>query len=944
MWYQTEAAMETRQRAATEAKSGSSPRIDHEDFPYEGEAGRTQRSPVHVPIPGGLVRSIEVHRTINVATDPQLKDAALTGALHRFESGEELAIPFVYHDPAARKLVLVVPEALRHEALRERARLLERLAADTRHPIPRYAAEAKIVIGRHELAAFLEQKHVADGAPGTEPADAGARERDEESSQRSSELAARADELDKRAKELDERTQELDKRTQELDRRQQRLAQRGEEVTSREDELRTLAEELEVRQREIAFREQELEGRVEALRVREQEVARSVAAARPAAKSVPPPAAAPIAQDVVEDDVEELDDIDAVGTSPGLVADDAVEIVEDGTPITKAPVLVDDEDVVEEVDDLVEVVTGVGPIEQISKSVRASGVVVVTSKTGAKPARETEPELDASSLPSPGMAPPPGFLADESIQMAAAVNGDQVMLFARVGEGHEAAFAGSVDLLAQLVLVDQRPVVLLTLVGAGDQRPYVRRAALDPFRADHKAVLERLRSKFAATVAQFRQDGRFDRSFEVAAERESNVQMVLERARRQPQTGDASIAIERALAVPPPVRDNNHPFRSERGAARDAAQAFERVHRIGDWSVADKRDHALLVLSIPRGVVDAAVQEATDDALKFGIALPADLAKRAIAGGMASDTAELTSKLVAAFSKTAVSPDRGGLSPERVAANWEALLSAASENEVAIDSATHELAWTHIRAVRPRSEGAAALADVEVESLPQMGVPELAMLLEHPKVRVEAALELCSRGDPDILPVLYRAVRKMPRTEVVRVVPRVLTFGEAAGDALIDGLTARKTFVRHASALALGHLKLRRALVPLVHLLQNEPSDVWQDVARVLGEFGVAGLRTLTRALKDPKGQEERFSYALACFADAGCVRQVAELESDHDPDVAHIALEARGMRDRVLRHARAIRGQADPEPNDVVRPFARRFYEELEGRSTGGDLPGSAD
>ena len=63
---------------------------------------------------------------------------------------------------------------------------------------------------------------------------------------------------------------------------------------------------------------------------------------------------------------------------------------------------------------------------------------------------------------------------------------------------------------------------------------------------------------------------------------------------------------------------------------------------------------------------------------------------------------------------------------------------------------------------------------------------------------------------------------------------------------MVDGLSARKTFVRQAFALSLGHLKLRRAVVPLLHLLGSEESEVWREVARVLGSFGTAAFLTGT--------------------------------------------------------------------------------------------------
>src|SRR5438552_255137 len=94
------------------------------EAPYQGKIGASRLENVHVPLPDGRVRSVAVYLGVNVASDPQLSGAATSGGLHRFEGGEELALPFVYHDPALRKLCVVVPESLRHLELKERAKLL----------------------------------------------------------------------------------------------------------------------------------------------------------------------------------------------------------------------------------------------------------------------------------------------------------------------------------------------------------------------------------------------------------------------------------------------------------------------------------------------------------------------------------------------------------------------------------------------------------------------------------------------------------------------------------------------------------------------------------------------------------------------------------------------------------------------------------------------------
>ena len=477
------------------------------------------------------------------------------------------------------------------------------------------------------------------------------------------------------------------------------------------------------------------------------------------------------------------------------------------------------------------------------------------------------------------------------------------------------------------MLIETYPVILLTLVEWSDPRPYVRRAALDPLRQEDRVLLDRLLEDFAVTVALFGPEGRFERSLEISAlARKHNLELALEQADRAEANGDPATALERALAAPPPVKLRGHPFELADRAA-DAASAFANVASLAKWSAPAKLDMALLALSIPRSVVDDAFRRILSDALTHGIALPKSLLSRAVSLGVASEPGELVSQQVEAFAKTAARDDRGGLSAEVTVRNWEQLLEAAEELELQLDSAISEAAW----AAKSQLSGG---NDVEVEAadLEQMGVDGLVELLEHPKHRRDAALKLLDKGDAELLGPVYKAVRKMPRDEVLEIAPRVTQFGEAAADVLIDGLNARKTFVRQASALALGELKLRRSIAPLVQLLQTEPTEVWWEVGRVLGEYGGGIVRTLARAMRDPKGARDRFAYTLAHLAE-NAPEKVKELESDKNDQVRAIAVEVLTQRDLAETHRKAARHPDSGEDNAEVPifTFTRRFYAALE-------------
>lgn len=127
------------------------------DVPYTGSLGVTRFEPVFLPGPDGTARRVEIVRSVNATTDPVLAEAAREGTLHRID-GVDLAVPYVYHDPATRCFALVIPPARAHEELTLRAELLTRLAADLGAPLPSYVREARTVIGPEGLRKYLAER------------------------------------------------------------------------------------------------------------------------------------------------------------------------------------------------------------------------------------------------------------------------------------------------------------------------------------------------------------------------------------------------------------------------------------------------------------------------------------------------------------------------------------------------------------------------------------------------------------------------------------------------------------------------------------------------------------------------------------------------------------------------------------------------------------------
>jgi HEAT repeat protein len=271
------------------------------------------------------------------------------------------------------------------------------------------------------------------------------------------------------------------------------------------------------------------------------------------------------------------------------------------------------------------------------------------------------------------------------------------------------------------------------------------------------------------------------------------------------------------------------------------------------------------------------------------------------------------------------------------------LLAGATDNEVALDTETHDLAHSAIRRVRGSSPSAPVGGEVDPARIAEAGIPELLLMLDHPRFRCAAAVSLAERAGAEHVEALCKAVRKMPRQEVVRAVPAIAKIGEEAGDALIDGLSAKKTFVRHAFSLALGHLKLRRAVVPLLLVLREEQSDVWKDIARVIGTFGNASLRAITRQSGDAK-TDERTTRALAHLANHGCEEALVQMTKEGDARLARLAVHALAERQSAREWEEQVLGKLGGESTEPVTLFARRFHDELEGRASESELSAGAE
>ncbi|MEO8704038.1 MAG: hypothetical protein ABI867_28565, partial [Kofleriaceae bacterium] len=211
---------------------------------FRGGLGRTQTTTVHVTGPRGELVAAQVHTTIDAVSDPELvdrlhaEDLAHTLNTVRFGGSEpvRVAVPVLYHDPAAELFVLVLDTAHRHRELEERIAVLEKLRRED-SAIPAYVKDFAVVFGAPGLEAYLEQR--AQQALET----ARLQESSRDSDRRRADLSSREGDLERSRIELDKRAREFERANTELTGRQAEVERSRIELARERGELDRLRSE-----------------------------------------------------------------------------------------------------------------------------------------------------------------------------------------------------------------------------------------------------------------------------------------------------------------------------------------------------------------------------------------------------------------------------------------------------------------------------------------------------------------------------------------------------------------------------------------------------------------------------------------------------------------------------------------------------------------------------
>ena len=487
------------------------------------------------------------------------------------------------------------------------------------------------------------------------------------------------------------------------------------------------------------------------------------------------------------------------------------------------------------------------------------------------PRIEIDDEPTAHSVIQPGadpllaethelpLAPPDAWLGLAMTGVSSSMAVDQGIVRLALLAGDTTARGLGRDLDARLLLFREptAPVVALVLgPPAALRAPTVAECAivtLDVGVELDRQVLQALSAGFEMRVDLVKR-GKLFRSVSLVAPLAENAAYVLRAAEDHLRelTADGSAAQwEKArdlvLGAGFDLLGAQHPeaaeFRDDKLQQIDTAQHLRRaVAMARRFARAAREDYLVCTRGFPLRRWHELRRAVVERAVSWGIWMGPELAQVAVSEGFARSRRDLIVRLDAGFDALRRHPSAFDIDQDAADDNLSALAEEAKAMGVELRKSI--------------KNGAIQSDDVPVvsgsiERTPTSGIPrgksvdELIALLDDRTKRVAAALELCERGDPRAAAPVIGLVSKLSRAEAVRVLGTSVRFGPAAAPPLLDGLRSNKAFLRHGSALALAMLRTEEGTQAVIELLVTEPTEIWREIARAVGQVGSNALMPL---------------------------------------------------------------------------------------------------
>jgi hypothetical protein len=390
--------------------------------------------------------------------------------------------------------------------------------------------------------------------------------------------------------------------------------------------------------------------------------------------------------------------------------------------------------------------------------------------------------------------------------------------------------------------------------------------------------------------------------------------------------------------------------------AREAVTALENLERV---SQKDTLARLLEVDGLPMAEYDAIRRRVLEGSLAHGLCAPRRFWRRLVASGLARDLEDYAKRLCA--NRAEHEGEEGDLDPDGANEAWLSIHELCRRKDIppppelrrALDL-PEPLASTRQRPpARRQASGEIRSGEINSGTQPSpAGAPPVAgplgTRLRNPSQRLRAATEvLQGRASPDDLAQVIDALEEFETGELLALLPDLSELGLRAVPGLVAKLRSERREVRQAAAILLGMSREPGAMQRLAEHLVWEPTTVWLDVARALGWYGTAAIRSLCQLLRQetatPREQLaiDRVARALAEIAvtqgsgggsgdpqtGRDAVRALAEAS---DPRVSTAARRAMASLAEVTTSGAQIRGEIPLSEVTEIRAFARRAYEAI--------------
>jgi hypothetical protein len=405
----------------------------------------------------------------------------------------------------------------------------------------------------------------------------------------------------------------------------------------------------------------------------------------------------------------------------------------------------------------------------------------------------------------------------------------------------------------------------------------------------------------------------------------------------------------------------NHPerraFRDDRlqqlSAVSQVRRALAMVRR---FSTPENEDYLFFQRGYPLSLWRERRRAVVQRAVELGLWIGPELVNITLSEGIARSRRDLAKSLQRNFAHLVSDPSQHDLNEEAVRENWSALreemvaLGLDPDEGIRprtepIDSKASEVASGTIGlpGARPPSDAPMSYATPHMAGS-NGGATELRrsesllLMLDDKDTRLAAALELAGRTDTRAIAPMFDSIKRMSRGEAGRVLGAVVRFGKPAVPFLLQALHSRKGYLRQGAALALAVLKDEEGIEAICDLLVTEPTEIWREIARAIGEVGPGAVMSLAARLANQSAEvRERAAWALAHVAARGFVQPIEQLARGRDPIAAGVARRALELAELARTDNTTVRGEQAPRDQTVNRAFSRRFFEALEGGPRAG-------